>query len=96
MIRHRVIANLRTLAISLGSIVDGCEWHLFGSVDRDEEDAADIDLMIFCENDAQADALRLAIDLDALELPIHLSLMTFKEAAKIKACNMQSSCIIFP
>ncbi|MBV1929849.1 MAG: hypothetical protein KUG81_10120 [Gammaproteobacteria bacterium] len=96
MTRRRVVTSLRALAISLGSKAEGCQWHLFGSVDRDEEDAADIDLMILCKNDDQADALRLAIDLDALELPLHLSLMTFKEAAEIRASHLQSSRVIFP
>ena len=96
MIRHRVVTNLRALAMSLGPMAKGSQWHLFGSVDRDEQDAADIDLMILCSNDDQADALRQALDLDVLELPLHLSLMTVEEAAEIKATRMQCSRSIFP
>lgn len=96
MIRRRVIASLRELAVSLGPLAEGTQWHLFGSVDRDEPDAADIDLMILCKYDDQADTLRRAIDPDALTLPLHLALMTFDEEAEVDAVRVQRSHAIFP
>lgn len=96
MIRQRVVASLRELAVSLGPEAGGTEWHLFGSVDRGELDAADIDLMILCKCDDQADTLRRAIDPDALTLPLHLALMTFDEAAEVDAVRVQRSHVIFP
>lgn len=96
MIRQRVVTSLRALAISLGPKAEGSQWHLFGSVDRDEQDAADIDLMILCNSDYQADALRRAIDPDALELPLHMALMTFDEASEVEAVRVQRSRAIFP
>lgn len=96
MIRQRVVASLRELAVSLGPKANGTEWHLFGSVDRDEPNAADIDLMILCQSNDQADALRQAIDPDALALPLHLSLMNFDEAAEVDAVFVQRSQAIFP
>lgn len=96
MIRQRVVASLRELAVSLGPEADGTEWHLFGSVDRDEPNAADIDLMILCKSADQADTLRRAIDPDALALPLHLALMTFDEAAEVDAVGVQHSRAIFP
>ena len=96
MIRQRVIASLRELAASLAPNSDGTEWHIFGSVDRDEPNAADIDLMILCKSDDQADVLRRAIDPDALSLPLHLALMRFDEAAEIDAVGVQRSRAIFP
>lgn len=96
MIRQRVVASLRDLAISLGPKADGTEWHLFGSVDRNEPNAVDIDLMILCKSDDQADALRRAIDPDALALPLHLALMRFDEAAEVDAVRVQRSQAIFP
>ena len=96
MIRQRVVTSLRSLAVSLGPEAEGSQWHLFGSVDRDEWDAADIDLMILCNSDDQADALRRAIDPDALELPLHMALMTFEEAAEVEAVRVQRSRAIFP
>jgi len=95
MIRTRVVASLKQLAVSLGAATHGTEWHLFGSVNRDKLDAADIDLMILCNSDAQADALRKAIDPDSLMLPLHLALLTFDEAAAINAIKLQQSTAIF-
>lgn len=94
MIRSRVIADLTDLAVSLGPIAGGTEWHLFGSVNRDDPNASDIDLMIFCETDSQADMLRYAIDPDSLPLPLDLSLFTFEEAATFDAARAQQSVLI--
>jgi predicted nucleotidyltransferase len=94
MIRAKVIASLCELAVSLGPAASGTEWHLFGSVNRGDSDASDIDLMIFCKNDTQADILRQAIDVDSLLLPLHLSLLTFKEAVAINAAFVQQSTVI--
>lgn len=58
MIRQRVVASLRELAVSLGPLADGTAWHIVGSVDRDEPNAEDIDLMALCQSKDQADALR--------------------------------------
>jgi predicted nucleotidyltransferase len=96
VIRNLVVTSLRELAVSLGSDAEGSQWHLFGSVDRDEPDATDIDLMILCNSDEQADTLRRAIDPDALALPLHLALLTFDEAAEIEAVRVQNSRAIFP
>ncbi|QJC54848.1 hypothetical protein HC248_00110 [Polaromonas vacuolata] len=96
MIRQRVVSSLCELAISLGCKAYGTEWHLFGSVERDEPDASDIDLMILCKNDDQADELRRVIDPDALALPLHLALLTFHEATEIDAVQVQRSHAIFP
>lgn len=94
MIRSHVIRKLKELAVSLGPIASGTEWHLFGSVNRDDPNASDIDLMIFCVSDFQADMLRHAIDPDSLSLPLHLSLLTFDEAATIDATTTQQSTVI--
>lgn len=95
MIRSYIIASLEQIAVSLQHIASGTEWHLFGSVNRDEPEASDIDLMIYCETDAQADLLRQTIDPDSLPLPLHLSLFTFNEALTINAATMQQSSVIF-
>lgn len=96
MIRKRVVRDLLDLVERLGSIQDGSEWYLYGSVDRNELSASDIDLLILCESDAQADALRRAIDADELSLPLDLSLMTFVEAAQIDAVRIQKGRRISP
>jgi predicted nucleotidyltransferase len=94
MIRSSVIAELKEFAVLLGQVAQGTEWHLFGSVNRDEIDASDIDLMILCKSDAQADVLREAIDPDSFSLPLHLALLTFVEAAAIDATWVQQSTVI--
>jgi predicted nucleotidyltransferase len=94
MIRSSVISALEKLAVSLGPAAYGTEWHLFGSVNRDDAHASDIDIMILCRSDAQADLLRQAIDPDSLMLPLHLSLLTFDESAAIDAAGVQQSTII--
>lgn len=96
MIRERAVKDLCELAVSLGPEAEGSQWHLFGSVDRDEPRAVDIDLMILCKTDHQADTLRRAIDLDAFVLPLHLALLTYEEAAEIDAVQVQCSRAIFP
>lgn len=96
MIRNLVVADLRHLAVSLGLRAHGSEWHLFGSVDRDEMTAADVDLMILCQSHHQADILRRALVLEVVGLPIHLALMTFDEANEIQAAQIQRSHAIFP
>lgn len=84
-----MVAALRTLASELGEAAEGTRWLLFGSADRDDSEASDIDLMILCTGDGQADALRASIDPDALPLPLHLALMTYEEAAGIDAVRLQ-------
>jgi predicted nucleotidyltransferase len=92
--RSNVIASLKELASSLGTAASGTEWHLFGSVNQGVQGASDIDLMIFCESDVQADLLRHMIDADSLPLPLHLSLMTFNEATTINAVSIQRGTLI--
>lgn len=95
MTRTSIIEELRQLACSLGAIATNTEWHLFGSVNRDEPSPSDIDLMIFCLVDEKADELRKAIDCAAFELPLHLSIFTFEEAESIKVALLQNSTVVF-
>ena len=96
MIRMKIVALLHELATLVGAKADGSEWHLFGSADRDDLDASDIDLMILCNDALQADALRQAIDPDSLQLPLHLSFLTYDEAMQVDAVRVQRSSRIFP
>lgn len=96
MMRQRVVRALLDLAQHLGPIQDGSEWYLFGSVDRDEPAAGDIDLLILCTSDQQADELRGAIDPDSLALPLDLGLMTFGEAVQVDAVRTQNARLIHP
>lgn len=87
--RSRTIEELRKLAVSLGADAESTRWYLFGSMERNDPSASDIDLMVLCKTDGQADALRRLIDCDAFSLHLHLALMTFEEAAGVDAVRMQ-------
>ncbi len=91
-----VVTAVCEIAETLGSICNGSEWYLFGSVARCSPSPSDIDLMILCISDQQADTLRRAIDPDVLAVPIHLCLFTFDEAQEIDAVQVQGAEKIFP
>jgi predicted nucleotidyltransferase len=96
MIRAQYVAVLRDLAANLGPAADGTVWYLFGSVDRDMFDAADVDVLILCNSAEQANLLRLEIDADALGRPLDLSLMTFAEESETGAVACQGARQIYP
>lgn len=96
MTRQRYASELRDLATHLSPTVDGSVWYLFGSVEDDASDAADIDLLILCSSAEQADLLRTVIDVDALGRPLDLSLMTFTEERETSAVARQGARQIFP
>lgn len=52
--------------------------------------------MILCTDAIQADALRQAIDQDALPLPLHLSLLTYADAIEVDAVCLQHASRIYP
>jgi predicted nucleotidyltransferase len=94
--RARSIAALRDLASALGPLVDDTEWYLFGSIERDEAGAADIDLLVLCPSDERADRLRAAIAENVLGIPLDLSLMTFDEEREVRAIALQRAIRIVP
>ncbi|WP_134095296.1 hypothetical protein [Novosphingobium sp. PhB55] len=94
--RKAVEELLCTVAEQLGPIQSGSEWYLFGSVERNAPIAFDIDLLILCHSNEQADNLRRAIDHDEFPLPLDLSLMTFSEAAQVDAVRSQNARLIHP
>jgi predicted nucleotidyltransferase len=94
--KAQVVERLRGLAASLGQEIEGTRWFLFGSINRGGGDVSDIDLMVLCKSDYQADVLRRAVDLDLLGVPIHLALLTFAEEVEADAINVQKCEAIFP
>jgi len=96
MIRAQYVAGLRDLAADLGPAADGSVWYLFGSVDRDVFNAADIDVLILCGSAEQADLLRAEINADAFGRPLDLSLMTFAEESETGAIAHQGAHQIYP
>lgn len=96
MKREAVVTAMCDIAEKLGPACDGSEWYLFGSVARCSPSPSDIDLMILCIDNHQADTLRIIIDPDALAVPIHLCLLTFDEAQEIDAVRVQDAQKIYP
>ena len=96
MRRLAAITALQVFAYRLSKIADGSEWYLFGSVDRDNSSAADVDLLILCRDADQASGLRTAIDPDICGMPLHLSLMTYDEAKETGAVSCQRATKIYP
>lgn len=94
--RQSVEELLCAVAELLGPTKSGSEWYLFGSVEKNSLQSFDIDVLILCENDEQADNLRKAIDPDQFPLPLDLSLMTFSEASQVSAVKRQSARLIYP
>ena len=96
MIRKHVVKSLRNLAKHLDETSIDSEWYLFGSTDRNATNASDVDLMILCKDDMQADTLRKAIDPDIFLTPIHLSILTYAEATEVDAVKVQMASKIYP
>jgi predicted nucleotidyltransferase len=94
--RRAAVEALIDIASGIGSSCRGSEWYLFGSIARGDLAPNDIDLMILCVDHAQADLLRAAINIDALDLPLDLSLLTFEEAVEIDAIGQQKAQKFFP
>ncbi len=93
MTRTGIVTELRRLATGLQE-AKGSQWYLFGSVNRGAQHPEDIDVLILCNSDQQADTLRRLIDHASLSLPLHLSLMTFDEASAIAAVRMQGGTLL--
>ena len=96
MMRAKIVTELLAAIHQLGAAKDGSEWYIFGSVDRDESTANDIDLLILCVDANQANHFRRSIDPDSFALPLDLALMTFDEAVEIDVVRCQSGRMIFP
>lgn len=94
--REAIEDLLCTAAEQLGPIQSDSEWYLFGSVEKNSPQSFDIDVLILCQNDEQADNLRRAIDPDQFPLPLDLSLMTFSEATQIDAVRSQNARLVYP
>lgn len=96
MNQRDALEALIDVASGIGPACAGSEWYLFGSMARGDLAPNDIDLMILCIDHAQADLLRAAIDIDAFDLPLDLSLLTFEEAMEIDAIGQQKAQKFFP
>jgi len=80
---------VKDLATRTTESVGKASWYLFGSLQRGCANASDIDLVVVCQTHCMADAIRRAVDVDQLTLPIHLTILTESEEAEISFIEKQ-------
>jgi hypothetical protein len=64
-------------------------WYLFGSASEDPSAAADVDVLVVCNSDADADAIRRLVDAIEFYRPLHLSILTEDEEREIGLAERQ-------
>ena len=84
-----LFSAIRDLAVRTNANVGEANWYLFGSTQERLSDAADIDLLVICQTNDMADAVRRAVDVDELARPIHLSILTQAEEVEIRFVKRQ-------
>jgi hypothetical protein len=87
--RYDLAAAIRELAVRTNANVGEAKWYWFGSTRNNLSDAADIDLVVVCENHTIADEIRRLVDSDQLTRPIHLSILTQEEEAEVHFVKSQ-------
>lgn len=76
--------------------IGNTRWYLFGSALRNPVQAADIDLLVVCQDHADADAIRRTTDEFAFCKHIDLSILTEDEEAEISFVANQCCVRVFP
>jgi predicted nucleotidyltransferase len=84
-----LFSAIKDLAVRTNANVGEANWYLFGSAQEGLSDASDIDLLVVCQTQRMADAVRRAVDVDQLTRPIHLSILTQAEEAEIRFVKRQ-------
>jgi len=83
MTHDELINGLKTLALAASEKTNGAKWYLFGSALNNPNTAADIDLVIVCASDEDADLIRHKINSSDSHRPIHPSIFTYVEAIEM-------------
>lgn len=83
MTRPPLEGELRMIADAVGTKVNLSRWYLFGSALERPQVAADIDVVVICGSDADADAIRRFVNAYEIYPPLHLSILTEEEEAEI-------------
>jgi predicted nucleotidyltransferase len=73
------LSAMKSLAMKTNANIGDACWYLFGSSCEGLPTASDIDLLIVCETNEMADAVRRSVDVDQFARPIHLSILTQAE-----------------
>jgi predicted nucleotidyltransferase len=89
MKNDELILAVADLAKEINANVGNANWYLFGSAQEDLTDASDIDLLVVCQTNGMADAIRRLVDEDKFVRPIHLSIFTQAEEQEVRFVEKQ-------
>jgi len=93
---EELIRQVRALAEKADVSIGNMRWYLFGSALCDPARAADVDLLVVCQNHSDTDAIRRATDEFAFRKPIDLSILTEDEEAEASFVANQRCVRVFP
>jgi predicted nucleotidyltransferase len=89
MTRAQMQIEIEFLAQRLSKTAPGCRCYLFGSARTNLRTAADVDLLVVCESDDEADAIRHLASACELYPPLHISIYTKEEEMEGDFVNKQ-------
>ncbi|WP_038931923.1 hypothetical protein [Bradyrhizobium japonicum] len=90
MTNDELISAIEGLALKTNADVGDARWYIFGSAQQRFSDAVDIDILVVCETDSAADAIRRTVDVDQFGRPLHLSILTQVEEAEVQFVQNQA------
>ena len=90
-----LIRQVRAMAETINAKTGNTRWYLFGSALRDPARAADIDLLVVCQTDSAADAVRRIAEEFAFP-SLDLSILTDEEEAECSFVTNQRCIQVFP
>lgn len=91
-----IIAALRGVAECAAGRGYEARWYLFGSATKSIARAKDVDLLVVCESEQTALAVRHELRELCLRLPLHLLLLTHAEEGELGFVGSQGCVAIYP
>ena len=71
------------------------KWYIFGSATQGVTRAADIDILVICRNDEEADRLRKTCNSFYFRKPLDFSILTEQEESEVQFVERQNCIRIF-
>lgn len=85
-----LLVALGKLAQSIDCEIGSTRWFVFGSAVHDLAAAADIDILVICEDDHAADCIRRSTPLLLQRWPIDLAILTTHEEQEVGFVGRQN------
>ena len=76
-------------------LVQNVEWYVFGSLLREPQRAADIDILVVYRSDDAADLIRRELRAAAIRFPIHLLFLSECEETELQFVHSQRCVPLF-